>query len=91
MAYGLLAAETAQRRWANEIALDYYKSVAHRLETSTCRTTPANRGLRIDTVIRQAEVMFALGRQLEHVQALEAIRPLVEECGDHARRAAWNY
>jgi class 3 adenylate cyclase/tetratricopeptide (TPR) repeat protein len=89
VAYGLLAAETAQRRWANEIALDYYKSVAHRLETMP--DTPANRGLRIDTVIGQAEVMFALGRQLEHVQALEAIRPLVEECGDHARRAAWNY
>jgi class 3 adenylate cyclase/tetratricopeptide (TPR) repeat protein len=89
VAYGLLAAGMAQRRGANEIALDYFKSVTRRIETMP--DTPANKGLKIDTVIGQAEVMFALGRQSEHVQTLEAIRPIVEECGDDARRAAWSY
>src|SRR6185436_161830 len=51
----------------------------------------ANRLLRIDAVIGQAEVMFALGRQSEHVQALEAIRPLVQQCSDDERRASWSY
>jgi class 3 adenylate cyclase/tetratricopeptide (TPR) repeat protein len=87
--YGLLAAETAQRRWANEIALGHFKAAALRLETMPDSVT--HRLLKIDTVIGQAEVMFALGRHLEHVQALEAIRALVEDCDDDARRAAWNY
>ena len=40
--------------------------------------TEANRLRRIDAVVKQAEIKFALGRQAEHVQALEAIRDLVE-------------
>jgi len=87
--YGFLAAETAQRRWANEAALGYFKTVVRRLEGMA--DTPANRLLRIDAVIGQAEVMFALGQQSEHVQALEAIHPLVEQCGDDRRRAEWSY
>lgn len=87
--YGLLAAETAQRRWANEAALGHFKEVTRRLESMP--DTAANRLLRIDAVIGQAEVMFALGQQSEHVQALEALRPLVDQCGDDKRRATWSY
>jgi tetratricopeptide (TPR) repeat protein len=46
---------------------------------------------RIDVVLKQAEVKFALGRHAEHVQALEGIRELVEETGDPRRRATWYY
>jgi class 3 adenylate cyclase/tetratricopeptide (TPR) repeat protein len=87
--YGLLAAEAAQRRWANDAALSFFKSAARRLEAMP--DSAANRLLRIDAVIGQAEVMFALGQQAEHVQALEAIRPLVEDCADDKRRASWSY
>src|SRR5262249_23159949 len=38
---------------------------------------------------KQSEIMFALGRHAEHVQALEAIRHLVEQGADPIRRAAW--
>ena len=37
-----------------------------------CRTPNANRLRRIDAVVKQAEVKFALGRHAEHVEALEA-------------------
>jgi class 3 adenylate cyclase/tetratricopeptide (TPR) repeat protein len=87
--FGLQAAENARRRWANEEAFGYFKSVVSRLDAMP--DTRSNRLLRIDAVIGEAEVMFALGRQSEHVQALEAIRPLVMDCGDDRRRAAWSY
>jgi tetratricopeptide (TPR) repeat protein len=32
-----------------------------------------------------------LGQQSEHVQALEAIREMVDQCGDDKRRATWSY
>ena len=48
-----------------------------------------NRLRRIDAVVKQAEIKFALGRHAEHVQALEAIRALVEASADPPRRAAW--
>jgi len=87
--YGLLAAGAAQRRWANDVALGFFKSAVRRLEGMP--DAAANRLLRIDAVIGQAEVMFALGQQAEHVGALEAIRQLVAECGDDERRASWSY
>src|SRR2546425_8760646 len=87
--YAILAAEKAQRRWANTEALAFFEDALRRL--ATMPDTEPNRLRRIDAVIKQAEIKFALGRHAEHVQALEAIRKLVDETADPPRRAAWYY
>jgi tetratricopeptide (TPR) repeat protein len=51
----------------------------------------ANRLRRIDAVIKQAEVKFALGQHAEHIQALDQIRGLVDQSNDPRRRATWHY
>src|SRR3989442_964313 len=84
--YAILAAEKAQRRWANTEALAYFEDALKRLQTLP--DTEANRLRRCDAVVKQGELMFALGRHAQHVQALEDIRPLIESA-DPARRAAW--
>ena len=53
--------------------------------------TAANRLRRIDAVVKQAEVKFALGRHAEHVEALEGIKDLVDAVADPPRRATWYY
>ncbi len=87
--YAILAAEKAQGRWANIEALAYFEAARKRLEPMP--DTDPNRLRRIDAVVKQAEIKFALGRHAEHVQALEAIRELVEAVADPGRRAAWYY
>jgi DNA-binding NtrC family response regulator/tetratricopeptide (TPR) repeat protein len=87
--YAIRAAEKAQRRWANAEALAHFESALTRL--ATMADTEANRGRRIDAVIKQAEVKFALGQLAAHLQALEGIRPLVEAAADPRRRAEWLY
>jgi tetratricopeptide (TPR) repeat protein len=87
--YAVLAAEKAQRRWANTEALAHFDDALKRL--ATMPDTDANRLRRVDAVVKQAEVMFALGRQAEHIQALEGIRAIVDGISDMRRRAAWYY
>src|SRR5438445_4755625 len=87
--YTLLAAEKVQRRWANTEAVAYFEDALKRLETMP--DTDANRLRRIDAVVKQSEIMFALGRHGEHVRALEGIHDLVEAAADPPRRAAWCY
>jgi class 3 adenylate cyclase/tetratricopeptide (TPR) repeat protein len=87
--YGLAAAEKAQRRWANTEALAFFEEALKRLQSMP--DTEANRLRRIDAVVKQAELMFALGRHAEHVQALAAIRDLVDATADPPRRAGWYY
>ena len=87
--YAILAAEKAQRRWANIEALAYFEAALKRLEGMP--DTGPNRLRRIDAVIKQAEVKFALGRHAEHIQALEGIRSLVAGIADPQRSAAWHY
>ena len=87
--YAILAAEKAQRRWANTEALALFEAAHKRV--GTMPETPANQLRKIDAVVKQAEIKFALGRHVEHVQALEAIRPIVEAVADPPRRAAWSY
>jgi len=72
--YAIQAAEKSQRRWANSEALAYFGDALHRLDIMP--DTQANRLRRIDAVIKQAKVKFALGRHAEHIQALEE-RPMV--------------
>jgi class 3 adenylate cyclase/tetratricopeptide (TPR) repeat protein len=86
--YAIVAAEKAQRRWANAEALEYFNEALRRLDTMP--DTKPNRLRRIDAVIKQAEVKYALGRYTEHIQALEGIRGIVDEAGDPPRRAAWH-
>ena len=86
--FAILAAEKAQRRWANSDALNYFDDAARRLETMP--ETEPNRLRRIDAVLKQVEVKFALGRQAEHLTALENIRSVVEAAGDPRRRATWH-
>src|SRR5262249_23743860 len=87
--YTILAAEKAQRRWANTEALAFFDDAIKRLQGLP--DTEANRLRRVDAVVKQAEVKFALGRHAEHIQALEGIKTLVEALEDAARRAAWYY
>jgi tetratricopeptide (TPR) repeat protein len=87
--YAILAAEKAQRRWANPEALAHFEAALARLDTMP--DTPPNLVRRIDAVVSQAEVKFALGRHAEHIQALEGIRHLVAAVADPRRQAAWYY
>jgi len=84
--YAILAATKAQRRWANTEALAFFDDALKRLEGMP--DTESNRQRRIDAVVKQAEVMFALGRHAEQVKALEAIGALTVDA-DPQRRAAW--
>jgi tetratricopeptide (TPR) repeat protein len=87
--YAILAAEKSQRRWANSEALAYFNDALHRLELRP--DTEPNRLRRIDAVVKQAEVKFALGQHAEHIQALDQIRGLVDQTDDPRRRATWHY
>jgi tetratricopeptide (TPR) repeat protein len=87
--YAILAAEKAQRRWANSEALTYFKDACDRLDRMP--DSEPNRLRRIDAVLKQAEVKFALGRHAEHIEALEAIRGIVDETDEPHRRATWHY
>jgi class 3 adenylate cyclase/tetratricopeptide (TPR) repeat protein len=87
--YAVLAAEKAQRRWAYTEALAFFEDALKRLQSLP--DTEANRLRRIDAVVKQGEVKFALGRHAEHVQALEEIKQLVDSLSDPPRRAAWYY
>jgi len=86
--YCLLAAETAQRRWAHREALAYFESAMRVLDAMP--RTPDNIRRRIDAVVKQAEVKFALGRHAEHIAALEGIRELIGAT-DSLRRASWHF
>ena len=87
--YAMLAAEKAQRRWANLEALAHFDRALSLL--SSAPDTAANALRRIDAVIKQGEIRFALGRHSEQLAMLEGIRRLVEESADPPRLAAWHY
>jgi class 3 adenylate cyclase/tetratricopeptide (TPR) repeat protein len=87
--YAILAAEKAQRHWANSDALTFFEDALHRLDRLP--DTEGNRLRRIDAVLKQSEVEYALGQYTEHLQALEKIRNVVDQTGDPRRRAGWHY
>src|SRR2546426_222383 len=87
--YAILAAEKAQRRWATTEALAQFEAALKRLDTMP--DILANRLRKIDAVVKQSEIKFALGQHAEHVQALESIRTLTEDADPPRRRAAWYY
>jgi tetratricopeptide (TPR) repeat protein len=87
--YAILAAEKSQRRWANNEALTYFNDALRRLDMLP--DTEPNRLRRIDAVIKQAEVKFALGQHAEHIEALDQIAGLVDQADDPRQRATWHY
>jgi len=87
--YAITAAQKSQRRWANSDALAYFSDALRRLDGMP--DTEPNRLRRIDAILYQAEVNYALGRYDEHIRSLEEIRGIVDENGDPPRRAAWYY
>ena len=87
--YAIQAAEKSQRRWANNEALAYFNDAFHRLEAMP--DTTENRLRRVDAVLKQAEVKFALGQHIEQIQALDGIRGVVDLIDDPRRRATWHY
>ena len=87
--YAILAAEKAGRGWANSEALIYFDQALSRL--ALLPDTDVNRLRRIDAVLKQADVKYALGQYAQQIQALESIRCLIAEVGDPPRRATWNY
>lgn len=87
--YAILAGEKAQRRWAHAEALVHFGTALAQLDGLP--ESPANSSRRIDAILRQGEVRFAIGAHLEQRALLEEIEPLVEKFGDPPRRAAWHY
>jgi len=87
--YAILAGEKSQRRWANSEALTYFNDALHRLDLLA--DTEANRLRRIDAVLKQGEIKFALGQHAEQVQALDRLAGLVHRADDPRRRATWHY
>ena len=87
--YAIRAMAKARRRGANAEALVFAEAARARLATMPEDDDIHRR--RIDLVIQEAEVRFALGRHAEQIAALEEIRGLVAALDDPSRRAAWHY
>jgi class 3 adenylate cyclase/tetratricopeptide (TPR) repeat protein len=87
--YAILAGEKAQRHWANAEALAHFGIALATLDLLP--EGPATSLRRIDAVLRQGEVRFAVGQHVEQRTLLEQIGPLVERHADPPRRAAWHY
>jgi tetratricopeptide (TPR) repeat protein len=87
--YAIIAAEKSQRRWANNEALTYFNDALSRLDAMP--DTEANRLRRVDAVLKQAEVKYALGQYASNIQDLEGVRDIVDTTRDPRRRAAWHY
>jgi class 3 adenylate cyclase/tetratricopeptide (TPR) repeat protein len=87
--YTILAGEKAQRRWANAEALAHFANALALLDALPETSATALR--RIDAVLRQGEVRFAVGQHVEQLGLLGGIEPLVERFADPPRRAAWHY
>jgi tetratricopeptide (TPR) repeat protein len=85
----VLAAEKAQHRWANIESLNYFNDALGRLDAMP--DTEANRLRRVDAVLKQAEVKYALGQYTDNIQRLQSIRDIVDAIDDARPRAAWHY
>ena len=87
--YAILAAEKSQRRWANNEALTYFNDALRRLDAMP--DSEPNRLRRIDAVLKQGDIKFALGQHTEHIQNLDDIGDIVRDADDPRRRASWHY
>ena len=87
--YGILAAEKGARRWANMEARTGFTTVLGRLDRMP--RSRENLLRRLDAVLKQSEIRFALGEHRAQLQGLAAVQDIVEQVADPARRAAWLY
>ena len=87
--YALRASARAQGRWANIEALSFFELALQRLQAMPA--SDANRLRKIDIVIKQAEVRFALGQHAAQLAALDQISAQILPSDDPSRRAAWHY
>jgi tetratricopeptide (TPR) repeat protein len=87
--YAILAADKAQQRWANTETLAHLEVARQRLEMMP--DTASNRWRRIDAVLKQGEVKVALGLHVQHLEALEGLRTLIDKTADPYRCATWYY
>ena len=87
--YAISAAVKAGRAWANTEALMYFEEALRRL--ATLPDSKPNRLRRIDAVLKQAQVKYALGQYSEQIRALDEIGQIVDETDDPHRRATWHY
>ena len=87
--YGILAAEKAARRWATAEARTVFTTVLGRLDRMP--RSDENLLRRLDAVLKQSEIRFALGEHRAQLQGLAAVRDIAERIADPARRAAWLY
>jgi transcriptional regulator with AAA-type ATPase domain/tetratricopeptide (TPR) repeat protein len=87
--YGILAAEKAARRWAHREARTAFTTVLGRLDRMP--RSRENLVRRLDAVLKQSEIRFALGEHRAQLQGLAAVHDIVEQVADPARRAAWLY
>jgi transcriptional regulator with AAA-type ATPase domain/tetratricopeptide (TPR) repeat protein len=87
--YGILAGEKAARRWATTEARAAFTTALGRLDRMP--RSDSNLRRRLDAVLKQSEIRFALGEHRAHLQGLAAVRDIVERVADPGRRAAWLY
>jgi len=87
--YGLLAAGKAARRWATAEARTGFTGVLGRLDRMP--QSRDNQLRRLDAVLQQCEIRFALGEHRVQLQGLAAVRDIAEQVADPPRRAAWLY
>jgi class 3 adenylate cyclase/tetratricopeptide (TPR) repeat protein len=87
--YSARAADRARERWANIEAIAFSELALKRLEVMPA--TNDNRLRKIDIVIKQAEVRFALGQHAAQLDALERVGAQLSATDEPARRAAWHY
>jgi class 3 adenylate cyclase/tetratricopeptide (TPR) repeat protein len=87
--WAISAAGKAKRSWANSEALAYFDDAVRRLDAMP--DTQSNRMRRLDAILQQAEVKYALGEYADQIAALAGVRKIVEEIDDPYRRATWHY
>ena len=87
--YAGRASQRALRRWANTEAISFSEAALLRLEQMPA--SEANRLRKIDIVIKQAEVRFALGQHTTQLEALSQVGQMIQPEDDASLRAAWHY
>ena len=87
--YATRASERALLRWANSEAISFSDAALLRLQVMPA--TEANRLRKIDIVIKQAEVRFALGQHTTQLEALSLVGQLLKPEDDASLLAAWHY
>ena len=87
--YAIRASDRAQARWANTEALAFSEQALRRLQAMP--VSESTRLGRIDVVIKQAEVRFALGQHAAQLTALAQIGTQISSADEPSRRAAWHY